>query len=69
MHGTKVPLRKWFGAIYLTSQDKRGVSAMSLQKELSVSYPATWLMPYKIHNKEGKGEEILPSVCLGAPSW
>src|SRR5665811_502953 len=31
-HATKVPLVKWFWAIYLTASDKRGVSALRLSK-------------------------------------
>jgi hypothetical protein len=36
------PLVKWFWAIYMTAQDKRGVSATRLQRELEVSYPTAW---------------------------
>lgn len=42
------PLSKWFVAIYLVSRDKRGFSALTLQKNIGVSYPTAWLMIHKI---------------------
>jgi transposase-like protein len=47
---TRTPLRKWFLAIYLMSNDKRGCSALRLQKEIKVSYQTAWLMTHKIRN-------------------
>ena len=37
-HNTRTPLLKWFWAIYLASQDKGGVSAMRLSKQLELGY-------------------------------
>jgi transposase-like protein len=48
MHRTRTPLRKWFWAIYLVSNDKRGLSALQLSKKLSVSYYVAWTMLHKI---------------------
>src|SRR6202048_53054 len=33
-HRTRTPLRKWFAAAWLIGQDKRGVSALFLAREL-----------------------------------
>jgi transposase-like protein len=41
-------LTKWFIALFLTSQDKRGVSAAKLAADIGVSYPTAWLMLHKI---------------------
>ena len=41
---TKLPLTVWFQAIYLMTQDKKGVSAMKLHRHLGVSYNAAWRM-------------------------
>lgn len=38
-HATKVPLVKWFWAIYLCATDKGGISASRLSRQLSVSWP------------------------------
>jgi transposase-like protein len=58
MHGSKLPLRKWFWAIFLVSHDKRGVSAKGLERELSVSYPTAWLMLHKIRKAMGDRDSL-----------
>lgn len=45
---TRTPLKKWFWAIYLVSNDKRGVSAAFLSRELEVCYTTAWTMLHKI---------------------
>ena len=47
-HKTRVRLQDWFWALYRMSQDKKGISALQLSKELGVSYPTAWLMQHKI---------------------
>ncbi|MFY9511695.1 MAG: IS1595 family transposase [Rubrivivax sp.] len=46
--GTKLPLTKWFLAIYLISQAKTGLSALQLKRQIGVSYPTAWRMHHKI---------------------
>jgi transposase-like protein len=48
MDKTRVPLQKWFWAIYFMSTDKRGHSALQLQKELEVGYKTAWYMLQRI---------------------
>lgn len=45
---TKLPLTKWFLAIYLISQAKTGLSALQLKRHIGVSYPTAWLIHHKI---------------------
>ena len=45
---TKLPLTLWFQAIYLITQDKKGVSAMKLRRHLGISYNAAWRMKHKL---------------------
>lgn len=48
-HKTKLPLRKWFWAIFLMATSKKGVSMLYLQRQLRIrSYRAVWLMGQKI---------------------
>jgi len=47
-HKTRTPLSSWFWALYRMSQDKKGIAAMQLAKEIGVSYPTAWLMLHKI---------------------
>jgi len=50
-HKTRTPLRKWFWAIYLLTNNKNGISALQLQKQLSIkSYQTAWTMLHKIRN-------------------
>ena len=48
LHRTKLPLLKWFWAAYLISQDKRGVSAKHISRELNLHYATAWNLLHKI---------------------
>jgi ribosomal protein L37AE/L43A len=48
IHKSHTPLNKWFLAIFLASKDKRGLSALTLKKDIGVSYPTAWLILHKI---------------------
>lgn len=56
-HGTHTPLLKWFWAIYLVSQDKGGVSALRLSKQVGVTRMTAWLMLQKIRSAMGKRDK------------
>ena len=45
---TKLPLTLWFQGIYLMTQDKKGISAMKLHRQLGISYNAAWRMRHKL---------------------
>ena len=47
MHRTKLPLMIWFWTVYLLIQDKRGVSAMHIKRELDLHYDTAWTL---LHN-------------------
>lgn len=48
MHNTKLPLSIWFWAAYLMSTDKRGISALLLQRQLGLGcYETAWMMLHK----------------------
>jgi hypothetical protein len=48
MHGTHLPLRKWFLAAYLMATHSNGISALQLQPKLGVTYKTAWLLLHKI---------------------
>ena len=56
MDKTRTPLKKWFLAIYLVAEDKRGVSALTLQKRIGVAYFTAWTMLQKIRYAMGQEE-------------
>jgi transposase-like protein len=48
-HRTKTPLTLWFWAAYLMTTDKRGISALLLQRQLAIRrYETTWLLLHKL---------------------
>ena len=48
LHRTKTPLTVWFWAAYLMTTDKRGVSALLLQRQLGLGrYETAWMMLHK----------------------
>ena len=50
---TKLPLTKWFAAIFLMSADKGGISAMRLSKLIGVSWPTAHAMLRKLRQAMG----------------
>lgn len=70
---TKLPLTLWFQGIYLITQDKKGVSAMQLHRQLGISYNAAWRMKHKLmqvmmereQNKKLSGFIELDDAYLG----
>jgi transposase-like protein len=47
-HSSKLPLTVWFLAAFLLTQNKNGVSAMELGRQLGVSYNAAWRIKHKL---------------------
>jgi transposase-like protein len=45
---TKLPLRRWFQALYQITHAKNGISALELKRHLGVSYRTAWLVKHKI---------------------
>ncbi len=48
LESTKLPLRTWFLAIFLISQDKTGLSSLALMRHLGTSYRTAWLIQHKL---------------------
>ena len=47
-HDTKLPLRKWFMAILLMVESKKGMSANQMKRILNVSYKTAWYLCHRI---------------------
>ena len=47
-HRRRSPLWKWFWAAYQLAQDKKGIAALELAKQIGVSYTTAWLMLHKL---------------------
>lgn len=48
LHDSHLPLRKWFAAIYLMCEARKGVSANQLKRTLKVAYKTAWYLCHRI---------------------
>lgn len=55
---SKIPLQKWFVAIYLLSTHKKGISSIQLAKHVGVTQKTAWFMDHRIRQamKQNKGQ-------------
>ncbi len=53
MHDSHLPLRKWFIAIYLMCESKKGISALQLKRTLGVAYKTAWYLCHRIREAMG----------------
>src|SRR5436309_1379277 len=45
---SKIPLNKWFAAIYLMGSSKKGISAHQIHRMLKISYPSAWFLCHRV---------------------
>ena len=48
MHQSQLPLTKWFLAVYLVTQLKTDIAALSLRRQLGITWKAAWLLKHKL---------------------
>lgn len=49
-HDSHIPLSKWFLAIHLMCESKKGISAHQLHRELGITYKSAWYMSHRIRD-------------------
>lgn len=72
-HASKLPLRIWFLAIYLVTQNENCISALSLKRHLGVSYRTAWRVKHKLleamaereHTRQLSGVVVADDAYLG----
>ena len=70
MHDSHLPLWKWFLAIYLVTESKKGISAKQLQRMLAVSYKTAWYLCHRIRDAMGDGDEpTLRGIIEADETW
>ena len=57
-HATKLPLTKWFWAIYWLSTDKGSISALRLSKLIGVSWPTAYAVLRKLRIAMGNRDSL-----------
>jgi len=69
---TKLPLQKWFMAMYLVSSHKKGISSHQLSRDIEITQKSAWYMLQKIRtlfrqydNKALAGEVEMDEMYLG----
>ena len=53
MHDSHLPLHKWFLAIYLMCESKKGISALQVKRTLDVTYKTAWYLCHRIRQAMG----------------
>ena len=75
LHNSKTALTTWFWAAYLMTTDKRGLSALLLQRQLGISrYETAWMILHKLRramvnqSREAlRGEVEIDETWVGGP--
>jgi hypothetical protein len=57
LEASKLPLTIWFLALFLLTQSKNNVSALSLKRHLGVCYRTAWEVKHKLMNTMAKAEQ------------
>lgn len=62
-HDTHLPLTKWFCAIYLMCESRKGISANQLKRTLKVAYKTAWYLCHRIRKAvENANDELLTGI-------
>ncbi|MDX6442996.1 MAG: hypothetical protein QOH71_70 [Blastocatellia bacterium] len=64
-HDSHLPLRKWFIAIYLISESKKGMSALQLKRVLGVAYKTAWYLCHRIREAVKDADTTLLGLDSG----
>ena len=62
MHRSHLPLRKWFLAIYLMCESKKGMSANQLKRSLGCQYKTAWYLCHRIREAMGNDPFTGPTL-------
>src|SRR5205807_9262848 len=60
-HDSHLPLIKWFAAVYLLCESRKGMSANQIKRMLGVSYKTAWYLCHRIR----KAMQIVDAPMLG----
>ncbi len=61
-HGTKIPLQKWFLAISLIANAKKGLSSCQFTRDLCLKQKTTWRIMMKIRTEMAKESPVLTGI-------
>ena len=56
---SKIPLHKWFAAIFLMCASKKGISAHQIHRQLDIAYKSAWFMCHRVREAmRDKGDSV-----------
>jgi transposase-like protein len=58
-HDSHLPLIKWFTAVYLLCESKKGMSAMQIKRTLGISYKTAWYLCHRIRAAMATAEKSM----------
>ena len=50
---SKIPLQKWFAAIYLITSHKKGISSLQLHRDLGITQKTAWFLLHRVRTTLG----------------
>jgi transposase-like protein len=62
-HDTHLPLDKWFAAVALMVNAKKGLSAKQLQRDLGTAYKTSWYLSQRIRKAMNDAGKIIRSAA------
>src|SRR5438105_10233847 len=63
-HDSHLPLPKWFAAIFLICEAKKGMSALQLKRTLKVAYKTAWYLCHRIREAVKDADtSLLSGIC------
>lgn len=65
-HGSHLPLQKWFVAIYLMCESRKGISANQLKRTLKVAYKTAWYLCHRIRKAVENADDTLLTGIIEA---
>src|SRR5207302_1692058 len=63
-HDSHLPLPKWFAAVFLICESKKGMSALQLKRTLKVAYKTAWYLCHRIREAVKDADtSLLSGIC------
>ncbi|TGV00167.1 IS1595 family transposase [Flavivirga rizhaonensis] len=62
MHASKLPLPKWFAAIFLIVNAKKGISSLQLSRDINVNKNTAWYMQKRIRKAMSGSDGLLKGI-------
>ena len=69
MHDSHLPLWKWFMAIYLTVEGKKGISGRQLGRTLGVARKTSWFLAHRIREALKTPDALLSGIIEVDETW